>query len=193
MLRIAGAFALALSFLVPAAAATQTQTLIFMPWTTSALDHHFGIASKAKGSCWAHSRATSRPDAWRCSARDDVYDPCFEGLARADEVACAETPFSTSIVLIRLGKPLPASSKSFARWLEHKGVPWGLRLAGGDKCVYVTGASYLIAGKRLNYACERSGWVAGVPDRAVGLWTVQTVSAPGEKHLVTLPIAAAVF
>ena len=193
MLRIAAVLIFALSLLAPTLASTQTRTVIFMPWTASGFGHHFGIASKTKGTCWAHSRTTSRPDAWRCSARDDVYDPCFEGLARTDEVACAETPFSTSIVLIRLGKPLPASTKSFARWLERKGVPWGLRLAGGDKCVYVTGASYLIAGKRLNYACERSGWVAGVPDRAVGLWTVQTVSAPGEKHLVTLPIAAAVF
>ncbi|MGA8575881.1 MAG: hypothetical protein WB609_09435 [Candidatus Cybelea sp.] len=193
MLRIAAALVFALSLLAPTPAATRTQTVIFMPWTRDGLGHHFGVAAKVKGACFAHSRATSRPDAWRCSARDDVYDPCFEGLADTGEVACVETPFSTSIVLIRLGKPLAASSKSFARWLEHKGVPWGLRLAGGDKCVYVTGASYLIAGKRLNYACERSGWVAGVPDRAVDLWTVQTVSAPGEKHLVTLPISTAVF
>lgn len=193
VLRIAGACTVATILLVPARAATRTQTVIYMPWTSNALRHGFGIAARSKGVCSAHSRATTRPDAWQCSAGTDVYDPCFVGIAHTDEVACAETPFSLSIVLVHLGKPLGRSSKAFTRWLERKGPPWGLRLASGDKCVYVTGASFLVHGKRLGYACERSGWVVGVPDRAVDLWTVQTVSAPGEKTLLTLPVATAVF
>ncbi len=192
-LRVACALAVAVALLTPAQASTRTQVVIFTPWARDGLHHGFGIAAKAKGACGTHSRVTTRPDAWRCTAGDDVYDPCFEGIARTDEVACAETPFSTSVVLIRLAKPLEGRAKAFTRWLDRKGAPWGLRLAGGDKCVFATGAPYLIDGKRLNYACERSGWVAGVPDRAVDLWTVKTLADPGDKRLVTLPIERAVF
>ncbi len=191
---VLGAVAFVLSATLLAIAAKPTQVLVFMPWTASGLQGGFGISVRVRGLCWTHAIATTRPDAWRCTAGNDIYDPCFVNPEHRDEVVCAETPFSRSLVFIRLSKALSERNGAMTHWLQHKGQPWAVRLDNGDKCAVITGATDVVAGRRLNYACVRSGWIAGFPDRAAGtIWTAQVVPNPGEKRLQTLRITTAVF
>lgn len=197
LVRLCAAFGAAVFMFCPAIcadAAKQTQFLVFMPWTSSGLQHGFGITSRLRGLCWTRSIATNRPDAWRCTAGNDIYDPCFLRPGQGDQVVCAQTPFSRSLVFMRLSKPLGTEHGAMLRWLQHKGEPWAVRLENGDKCALITGATEIVDGKRLNYVCVRSGWIAGFPDRASGtVWTVQVLADPTEKRLDVLRVTTAVF
>lgn len=189
-----GAAAFLLASAICVDAAKQTQLLVFMPWTSTGLQHGFGITSRFRGLCWTRSIATNRPDAWRCTAGNDIYDPCFVRPEHGDQVACAQTPFSRSLVFMRTSKPLVTERGAMLRWLQHKGEPWAVKLENGDKCALITGATEVVEGKRLHYVCVRSGWIAGFPDRSAGtVWTVQVLADSAEKRLDTLRVTTAVF
>lgn len=177
---------------VPAPAATRTTVAIFNPWTSSGLRHGFTVSGTAKGSCWTHSLSTDRPDAWRCFEGNDIRDPCFAGPPHAAVVACAEGPFSTKVALLKLSKPLTDGENPTTRMLQPKGEPWGLRLTSGDTCVFVTGATDAVEGERLNYACAKTGWIIGAPDRSTATWTGRSVEWP-KTHVTLARIATAVF
>ena len=149
------------------------------------------MSESAKGSCWTHSLSTDRPDAWRCFQGNDIRDPCFAASGSA-VVACAEGPFSKRVVLLRLSKPLTSDENPTTKMLQPKRMPWGLRLTSGDTCVFVTGATDVVAGDRMNYACRKAGWIIGVPDRSTQIWTARSADWPN-KHITTVHIAIAIF
>jgi hypothetical protein len=176
------------------AAITHTSVVLFSPWSSSGLRNDFIVSEKVKGSCWTHSLASERPDAWRCMADHDIYDPCFSGSPRKGTVACAEGPFSSRITLLTVAKPLSDTMKLTGDlWgLRLRGAPWGLRLVSGDTCIFAQGATDAIGGERLNYACAKMGWIIGVPDRSTTIWTVRSVNSPN-KHVTQVGIMTAVF
>ncbi len=177
---------------IPAPAAAQTTVVIFSPWASSGLRHGLTVSERAKGSCWTHSLSTDRSDAWRCFKGNDILDPCFAGPSRSVLIACAEGPFSQKVVLLRLSKPLSDGENPTTKMLQPKAEPWGLRLRSGDTCVFVTGATDVVGGERLNYACRKTGWVIGAPDRSTAVWEAHTVDWPS-KHVTKVSIAMAVF
>src|SRR5580658_2604491 len=98
MTRVLAAFcALTITLAIPAPAmVTQTTVVIFNPWSSSGLRSGFIVLEKVDGSCWIHSLASDRPDAWRCMTDGGagLYDPCFRGSLHKDTLACADGPFS---------------------------------------------------------------------------------------------------
>ena len=82
------------------AAITHTSVVLFSPWSSSGLRNDFIVSEKVKGSCWTHSLASERPDAWRCMADHDIYDPCFSGSPRKGTVACAEGPEGPDVQVV---------------------------------------------------------------------------------------------
>jgi hypothetical protein len=76
--------------------------------------------------------------------------------------------------------------------LRLRAAPWGLRLVNGDTCVFAQGATDAVDGSRLNYACGKTGWIIGVPDRSTAIWTARSVNWPN-KRVTSVPIAAAIF
>jgi hypothetical protein len=185
---------LTIALTVPALATTSTNVATFNPWASSGLRYGFTVSGNVKGSCGIHSLVSERPDAWRCSADDDMYDPCFARSPHAYVVACAEGPFSKRITLMTVTTPLTDTVKLTGKlWgLRLRGAPWGLRLVNGDTCVFAQGATDAVAGERLNYACREAGWIIGVPDRATALWTARSVDWPN-KHVTKVLIATAAF
>lgn len=175
------------------ASVTRTTIVLFSPWSSSGLRHGFTVLAEVKGACWIHSLASERPDAWRCMAGDDIYDPCFSGSSQRT-LACAEGPFSKRVTLMALTKPLAEKVKLTGElWgLRLRGAPWGLRLVSGDTCVFAQGATDAVAGERLNYACARTGWIIGAPDRSTATWTARSVEWP-KTHITLVRIATAVF
>jgi eukaryotic-like serine/threonine-protein kinase len=188
---VAGA-ATALFVFAAAYGAQRTTIAVFTPWTAHGLSHGMTVSAKAKGSCFTHSLSANRSDAWRCTAGDDIYDPCFAPSPPRAVVACAQGPFARSVVLVSVEKPLGGKPNSNS-WVRPPRQPWGLRLANGDTCVFMTGATEVVAGQRLNYACTRSGWIVGHVDRSEPTWTVATVASPTEKQIKKLDVEQAVF
>ena len=175
-----------------AQAAEKTTIVVFQPWASGTLSSGFKASQRAKGTCYTHSLSTDRPDAWRCFVGDDILDPCFAPSAHSETVACAKSPFSKSVVLLSLQEPLARDDNPTTKWLQPKGMPWGLRLSDGGTCVFVTGATDVVAGDRLNYACTTTGWIIGAPDRSRAQWTARSVPWPN-KRITRVSIATAIF
>lgn len=112
--------------------------------------------STREGHCWTDSIAISRPDAWRCMAENEIFDPCFE-LPGGGSVLCNPNPAKGDPGLdLKLTKPLPKSKvppESRSGMLPHRGG-WLVELVDGTTCNPVTGASGLIDGKVLTYYCD---------------------------------------
>lgn len=179
---------------LPARADTaKTSVMVFAPWAHGQLSSAFTIARKATGSCYSNALTTDRPDAWRCFIGEDIYDPCFSGVAHASVVACADDPFSRRLILLRLTKPLPNEKDPTTEMLQPKGEPWGLRLANGETCAFATGATDVAQGMRMNYECKGNDFIVGFPDRSKSVWTAHAIVWPDKKHLKQVRIATAVF
>jgi hypothetical protein len=113
----------------------------------------------------------NRLDAWRCITGNIILDPCFDSAARDPNiVVCADSPWAHSAVLLRLTEPLPVAAGN-AGW-EHPELPWALELANRDRCVVASGATFMVAGLRANYACATGAWVIGEVDRRRPPWSV---------------------
>ena len=156
----------------PASAVTQTR--VFTPFNARG-ERVVGLAvtGEVEGGCDVNSAATpERPDAWRCSAENEVLDPCFQNLlGDGGTLACAEDPFSAEVVMLTLSTPLPdpaaTDEPDFAA-----GLPWALELANGQRCTLLTGATASIAGMRINFGCLDGAQVVGELDRRLPRWRV---------------------
>jgi hypothetical protein len=173
--------------------AQRTTIAYFVPWSPGSLRAGFTVSQRIRGDCWTQSLVSGRPDAWRCEAGNEIYDPCFVGAGGPTKVACAQSPFSKTLVVMRLTKPIRRDAKLASTFLRPLGLPWGLRLTNGDTCVFVAGATDAVAGERLNYACGKSGWIFGQPDRSGELWVVHSANGPTNANVRTFRVASAIF
>ncbi len=149
-----------------APAAPSTKVVMFAPFGSGGLHAGYKVTSKVHGACWTGSIASQRPDAWRCMVANSIYDPCFSNAALST-AACSNDPFSKSIVLIALDKPIPTHERN-----TGKPSAWALLLSNGARCFLATGATGEVGGLRLNYECSTNGWVLGTPDPSKRPWQV---------------------
>lgn len=166
------ALAAVLTSAVAQDAPNATTIRVFTPVGAAGLAGDLNSTHELSGSCFVTSVATSeRPDAWRCSAGNAILDPCFQNFFGADdELVCAEAPFSTDVVRLKLTEPLPEPSSN--REPDFSGLPWALELENGAQCTLFTGATASLAGLRINYGCSDGGEVAGPVDRSLSAWRV---------------------
>jgi len=185
---------LVLSALVAAAAAPPaTHVEIYSPWSAGVLRSDLKVVEKAAGNCWTSSLTTDRSDAWRCMRGNEILDPCFQGKPHATVVACSENPFSNHVTLLTLKKPLPGGSDSTTRMLQPEGQPWALQLVDGERCYFVSGATDVAGGMRMNSECKGDNWIAGFPNRSKPAWSAHLLVWPNKSHLKQVGIAVAVF
>ncbi|NTU82566.1 MAG: hypothetical protein HGA45_24885 [Chloroflexales bacterium] len=111
------------------------------------------------GSCWTSSIAAARPDAWRCSAENAIFDPCFT-TSDPQLVSCEPDPVHQDPgVLLTLTEPLPTpetTSTSTSPWA------WMVELADGSICTPFTGTRGMVAGKMTTYGCQDANQQPGV-------------------------------
>lgn len=112
-----------------------------------------------EGSCWINSLTAQRRDAWRCTVNNIIKDPCFV-LKENENLVCNPNPITGDEgILLKLTEPLPESK---AEDKFGKGWGWLIELEDGSVCEFVTGATGVINGKRLNYSCNISDtWILG--------------------------------
>jgi hypothetical protein len=142
------------------------------------------VASSTTGYCWTTSVADPTKDAYRClGGGSRILDPCFAAptASHPDTVACLSDPWSPAVSL-RLTKPLPADDP-----LTGITRPWALQLAGGVRCVAVTGTVSTVHGVDLGYQCT-DGTAAGAPTgRPPGVLTAEVGDpSTGTVHETTV-------
>ncbi len=131
------------------------------------------------GNCWTSSLAEPyREDAWRCTAGNVIYDPCFE-TATPGIVYCQMNPTADASFTIRLTKALPAitvAATPNASW------SWFVKLADepGTICSPFTGTRPQVNGEAAHYGCrseDKAQLVYIVGDLTVGKrWTATKVT-----------------
>lgn len=167
-----------------------TKIIVYQAYTQSnALNPNLAVAQRYQGNCWRRSLANpARADAWRCQASDMTLDPCFEDT---DSLACVATPWSTKTALLELEKPI---LKKNHRQVDVKtSQPWGLELANGQRCIFMTGASSVVHNMRVNYSCDsHSAGILGSVDRQSSVWSVSLYDYRTQK-ISKIPVTTAWF
>jgi hypothetical protein len=131
------------------------------------------VANVTDSSCFAPSIAVTRPVAWRCTAGNLVYDPCF-GRPDATEVVCVNDPSKPDeAVKIRLADALPQIPQA-----PHTPRPWFVETSGGVTCSFLTGATGEVNGQRVNYKCGDGSYLIGEPNRETK-WTATRIVISG--------------
>ncbi|MHB1798837.1 MAG: hypothetical protein ACYCUI_11125 [Vulcanimicrobiaceae bacterium] len=202
LLRFAFAIVVLLTPHAATASANHTDVILFSPWSESQeIRSDLHVTKRVLGHCWTASLSASRPDAWRCQTDttrpetfggktynvNDLYDPCFSGAMR--EVACVVNPFDKSVILMRLSKPVEGPSAP----LDKRRPPWAVRLVNGATCEFLTGATGVVAGMRINYGCSNGASLLGEPDRTSQPWTIYYAKSQSDPDVTQIAIVTAVF
>ena len=174
-----------------ASAAQTTRVTVYRPFGNSTLSTRFTVVRTAKGQCFSGSVADPRRDAWRCSIGNAIADPCFSDDAVPSWVVCPEdsSPFGTRVVRLALAKALPRSLGNHGS--AGQGNPWAIKLAGGEICTFLTGATFAFHGKRVNYGCSKKTFLAGSPARTSAAWTIVLGTGPKSKPRTAVILVAA--
>ena len=185
---------------VTAGDVTSTIPAYVFPYDSDGLNAGLTVSANVSGVCGFESLMTpSRPDAWDCLGEDNqVYDPCFENpfaptssATAPGEVACMTSPFATDVVLLTLDEPLDRDKEiSPDADAEAWNLPWGLELAGGERCLLLANIELVLAGEAVHYDCADGGTILGVVDRRQPLWTVIYL-ADGESVTTLADVAVA--
>jgi len=150
-----------------------TALRVYAAFGPGALRPGVEVTGRVAGECFAASLADqSRDDAWRCTSSNRILDPCFEGFQGTQAVmACPESPWTSRVTLLTPTKEPARDSANRAN--IGGGLPWALELTSGVRCVFLTGATALVAGMRINYGCVGSAQaVVGDVNRVLPEWRV---------------------
>jgi hypothetical protein len=165
------------------------------------------ISATLKGSCLPFSVVNRASEAIRCFADNGIYDPCWAVAYGAGGHVCLSTPWDeTGVRVTGFVAPWPKGYRpeSGRSPTTRTVAPWALQLSNGRRCLFVSGATYAIAGQRLNYRCLRAGdgkdfvqagpdgyveWIVGVPDRSVQPWVVRFMQR--NRATVDVPVLRA--
>jgi hypothetical protein len=83
------------------------------------------------------------------------------------------SPVGTDVVLLTLTEPLEGDKEAApGADAESWNLPWGLELAGGERCLLLSNIEVVLAGEAVHYDCADGGTNLGVVDRGQPLWTV---------------------
>lgn len=98
----------------------------------------FNATEEVNGTCFTGSIAAQRAGAFRCSAENSLFDPCF---SVDGSVACpVGDPGRNEGVLIKLTSPLPQPPEAWENQPDpNNPQPWYLTLEGGGVCGVLTG------------------------------------------------------
>lgn len=174
----------------------RTEIRLFASGAGSGLPTGLTITRTVSGSCNYESNVDPVPEARRCASTESfLYDPCF---GYATELICVGSPWSTTATRFRVRKytfflknnrivdwdpagtePMPVEPRLPADVTKTE-PPWAVELVNGQRCVLVSGATFVVAGQRGNYQCSRAdgfnggrgSWLIGVPDRTTQPWLV---------------------
>lgn len=198
-----GAVATVLAFLAAgcgddAAGSAATEVIELVPVDqVGELEDGWTVEARVSGECFTSSLVSERADAFRCMTVDSsIHDPCF-AAAEADVLACNPDPWESTALLFDASAmpwddpgyqaadvaPVPANERQ----------PWALEVEADDgeavRCGPISGTSTSVAGRRVNFGCDRDGWdLLDISRDEDGTWTVER---PYDGRIVTVPVLRA--
>jgi hypothetical protein len=137
------------------------------------LSPQFRVGARGRGYCWESSLASTDRNAYRCFQGNLIHDPCFAASRHAAMVVCFLDPWH-SVTVLRLTRSLPRTGPP----LKGAPLPWTIVTSDGRRCVFMTGATALVGGERVNYGCTDGSYLIGNPDSHAALWTIRS-----DRHL----------
>jgi Protein kinase domain len=147
------------------------------------------VTKTENGNCWTSSETAGRPDAYRCMAGNDIYDPCFS-INQTQALCPLDGPWANNgLLLNNAGLPSGVTPNQDS---GTKGPPWAIQLADGTNCVEISGATTVTAGQRLGYQCPAGVGLYGDVRRSGPAWMIY-VGTPHSATLAARPIAVAWF
>ncbi|WP_281154656.1 serine/threonine-protein kinase [Streptomyces sp. HYC2] len=156
----------------PSPTLSRTQVNTITPWAIGGYPADgITVTSETIGSCWSSSEATMRLDAWRCNAESKILDPCFapDESPEHEALLCMGTT-PTRMVRLTLTEPLPGNNFHIPGGPQIS--PIIIVLPDGNTCRVMTGATMVVAEERMNYACEKGGYLYGEPDKTDAVWAI---------------------
>jgi hypothetical protein len=167
-----------------AAGLAPTQVIHVSPVTSKgALKPDYTISRHVTGgTCEAGSDETN--NAYRCffgrGRHARVIDPCW---AEADhsEVVCLLAPYSFKVVELDVKTHHGFDNTGFSKRVSSQ--PWGVQLTNGVQCVFQSGASVVVKGKRVSYGCGHAKYVlAGNVNKHGKVWTIHKATSSHSGH-----------
>jgi hypothetical protein len=170
-----------------AGAPSRTRIVVYTPFTINGqLAQGIKVTQTISGFCWTGSEGSRRSDAWRCMSGNFIYDPCFSG-GPPTWVAC---PSGKAVIRLNLTKPLPLKYAN-PPLNTNQAAPARVTLAHGITCRFEGGATGVVAGLRLYYACSNKAWLLGGPNRSAALWTILYLPTLNATQATSVPIYVA--
>jgi hypothetical protein len=120
------------------------------------------------GYCGGGSEAIGQ--AYRCTAENGIYDPCWAVKAPAPTVLCLVEPWSHKVTEILFDGRLGTLDK-----LGGVVPPWAIQLDSGQRCLIVQGTHDLFNGRVIDYYCGREAGVLRGLKRQGAQWWAQTI------------------
>lgn len=156
----------------PPTAAPRTQQVHVSPVTAAgARVPGYRVTSRAAhAQCSAGSEAIGQ--AYRCFAGNAVYDPCWAEMTASPTVLCVADPWLHTAAELQVNSPLGAIP---AVGGGGPGEPWGVQLAGGQRCALAQGAHSTFDGKVVDYYCMPGLSLLRGLDRGSATWTARSV------------------
>jgi hypothetical protein len=94
--------------------------------------HDMKAQKMLDGNCWTSSIASTRTDAYRCMAGNEIYDPCF--VIDPKSVGCPTDLAADTGVVLNLTKALPPAESA-----GQAPQAFAMVLQSGAKCNRATG------------------------------------------------------
>lgn len=139
------------------------------------------------GNCWTSSIASQRPDAFRCTAGNEIHDPCFRIDAKS--VACPDPAALNTGVVVALDKPLPLAQSP-----PPSPQAWAMVLESGAHCNRATGT----VDPDYPYYCSGARGQCSAPDlskvlQAYFIHCAKSVSLQGKAQDVASTLAKVIY
>ena len=190
LLAVAG-LVLALTAAVGAAGAPRTERLVYTPFAADGSLRADLTTVNRDGRCFTTSSQIPREGVYRCITGHLLRDPCYldpsvDPNGGSPVVICPAAPWRTGVVRIVLDGPLPPDEP-----LGFGPRPWALELAGGARCLFGTGASNVVGGYRLNYACSQHRFLFGSPRTSSPTWRIRESRSTDGRRMQLVAIRRA--
>jgi hypothetical protein len=153
---------------LPAPAGARTLRLTYTPFAADGQVRADLNVVRRDGECFFTSLKVAR--GYRCITGNLLRDPCYADVTRdSTEVVCAAAPWSRTVVRIALSDDLPRREPSPLAAPPH----WALVLASGARCTFISGATAVVRGFRLNYGCDDGRVLFGSPRTSSSTWRIR--------------------
>ncbi|MFN8490003.1 MAG: WG repeat-containing protein [Caldilineaceae bacterium] len=161
-----------------AVAPTETMTLkattpVTTPQKTELIDYRPPLPDEVRnGACTGNSELLALPNAWRCEAEGDTFDPCLTG-DDGETVVCAPSPAEKypGFRLI-LEKPLPEVNVT----AKPPSELWQIQTADANVCTVASRTDLVVNNKPVTFICTDHTVILGAIDQANALWQAENAT-----------------